>query len=224
MGLFSAIGDAISSNRSYIKSKRLQDRQYVRDKEFAQHSIEWKTKDAKRAGIHPLYALGSAPMSPNAINTSFNDISASSMGQSLDNFIDKKSESKYNEAVKAKNLENIQADIDLKRAQATGYIAEAKRASDAHLMKQTGRKNGNENQIKPSHILVENPVSKKKMWVPNPDVYESGEIPGTIEFAHGVTMPVPGAKKKSKKSFNHGQGRWKKRKLRTYEIKRRYYR
>lgn len=31
---------------------------YNAQKEFAQNSIQWKTQDAKNAGIHPLYALG----------------------------------------------------------------------------------------------------------------------------------------------------------------------
>lgn len=29
-------------------------------KEFAQHGIKWRVEDAKRAGIHPIYALGSS--------------------------------------------------------------------------------------------------------------------------------------------------------------------
>lgn len=32
--------------------------QYANQKEFAQQAIKWKVNDAKRAGIHPLYALG----------------------------------------------------------------------------------------------------------------------------------------------------------------------
>lgn len=31
---------------------------------FAQNGIQWKVADAKAAGIHPLYALGSTPFSP----------------------------------------------------------------------------------------------------------------------------------------------------------------
>lgn len=33
-------------------------------REFAQNSISWKVADAKRSGIHPLYALGSPTISP----------------------------------------------------------------------------------------------------------------------------------------------------------------
>jgi len=35
---------------------------YDRQKEALQHSVRWRVADAKAAGIHPLYALGQAPM------------------------------------------------------------------------------------------------------------------------------------------------------------------
>lgn len=45
-----------------------QENQYERNvalqREFAQNSIKWKTEDAKRSGIHPLYALGAPSISP----------------------------------------------------------------------------------------------------------------------------------------------------------------
>lgn len=38
--------------------KTAQQREYERQKEFAQTGIQWKVRDAKAAGIHPIYALG----------------------------------------------------------------------------------------------------------------------------------------------------------------------
>lgn len=35
-------------------------------KEFAQHGLSWKAEDAKRAGLHPLYAMGAPTSSPTA--------------------------------------------------------------------------------------------------------------------------------------------------------------
>lgn len=43
---------------SAYANKRAEDRAYNRQKEFAQHGIAWRVEDAKRAGIHPLAALG----------------------------------------------------------------------------------------------------------------------------------------------------------------------
>lgn len=40
-------------------------------REFAQHGIQWKVEDAKRAGIHPIYALGSAGASFSPVSANF---------------------------------------------------------------------------------------------------------------------------------------------------------
>lgn len=44
-------------------------RQEALQREFAQNSIQWKTEDAKKAGIHPLYAMGANTVSysPNVV-------------------------------------------------------------------------------------------------------------------------------------------------------------
>lgn len=57
-------------------------------REFAQNAISWRVADAKRAGIHPLYAMGAPTMSPavsafspmgDAISKSGQDISRAMM-------------------------------------------------------------------------------------------------------------------------------------------------
>lgn len=35
--------------------------QYWKDKEFAQHGVRWRVEDARKAGLHPLAALGISP-------------------------------------------------------------------------------------------------------------------------------------------------------------------
>lgn len=53
-----------------------------RQKKMAQNQIQWRVADAKKAGIHPLYALGAAPMHYSAQageSTYFRD-----MGQSIE--------------------------------------------------------------------------------------------------------------------------------------------
>lgn len=57
-------------------------------REFAQNAIQWKVKDAAKAGIHPLYALGASTTSfaPVSVGASGNDPLASAMsgmGQNL---------------------------------------------------------------------------------------------------------------------------------------------
>ena len=53
-------------------------------KKFAKNGIQWKVEDAKKAGIHPLYALGANTMSysPVGVGDSFGWLS--DMGQNID--------------------------------------------------------------------------------------------------------------------------------------------
>ncbi|AXL15117.1 DNA pilot protein [Microviridae sp.] len=67
MGLGSAIGDAIGGVGSIVggiiggnNAQAVAGMNYEAQKEFAQNGIRWKVEDAKRAGIHPLYALGAS--------------------------------------------------------------------------------------------------------------------------------------------------------------------
>lgn len=60
--MFAAIANALGSVVSGITganaAKDAARTQYKHQKEFAQEGIQWKVADAKKAGIHPLYALG----------------------------------------------------------------------------------------------------------------------------------------------------------------------
>jgi len=53
-------------------------------REFAQSGVQWKVEDAKKAGVHPLYALGAQThsFSPNAVFTNAGSTMAE-MGQNL---------------------------------------------------------------------------------------------------------------------------------------------
>jgi hypothetical protein len=55
---------ARDSNRFNLRQAR---EQMAAQKEFAQHGIRWKVEDAKAAGLHPLYALGSQPAQYNPV-------------------------------------------------------------------------------------------------------------------------------------------------------------
>lgn len=65
------IGPAIAAGASLLggwlgkeSQEKQQQQNQALQKEFAQSSIQWKVADAKKAGIHPLYALGSPSISP----------------------------------------------------------------------------------------------------------------------------------------------------------------
>ena len=67
MGLGSIVGSAIGAAGSLLggviganNAQNVAGMNYEAQKEFAQNGIRWKVEDAKRAGIHPLYALGAS--------------------------------------------------------------------------------------------------------------------------------------------------------------------
>lgn len=68
-GLGSALGGIVGAATDYRIAQQNQDMQ----REFAQQGVRWRVEDAKAAGVHPLYALGSGvtPFSPQS--TSFSE-------------------------------------------------------------------------------------------------------------------------------------------------------
>lgn len=57
LGLIGGALNWLSGKNEARHQERLQ-------REYAQNAIQWKVADAKKAGIHPLYALGAPSMSP----------------------------------------------------------------------------------------------------------------------------------------------------------------
>lgn len=78
-GVTSLIGGSIASEGARKASSMDADLQ----REFAQHGVSWRVADAKRAGIHPLAALGAQTHSAQASYTSSGDYGMSNAGQSL---------------------------------------------------------------------------------------------------------------------------------------------
>lgn len=68
---------------------KMADKQAALQKEFAQSGIQWRVEDAKKAGIHPLYALGAqtASFSPVSVGDPLGG-AFSDMGQHLGRAVD----------------------------------------------------------------------------------------------------------------------------------------
>lgn len=78
-------------------------------REFAQNGIQWKAEDARKAGIHPLYAMGAqtTSFSPVSVGTPLAD-AMSSFGQDVSRSIDvTRSASQKNDAV-ARSIQQLQ--------------------------------------------------------------------------------------------------------------------
>lgn len=95
MGLGGFLGGIVSAGASLFGAKKNSDTQkqineqnLQAQREFAQNSIQWRVNDAKKAGLHPLYALGANTTSytPSAQASNFGDGIAqagSALGQGI---------------------------------------------------------------------------------------------------------------------------------------------
>lgn len=106
------IGQSLMNQSSADKDRALAAKQYDHQKEFAQNSIQWRVNDAKKAGIHPLYALGSqgisyAPSSFSSMpDTSLSD-AGNAVGSAVAGFAGQKQAKELHELQVASMLEDI---------------------------------------------------------------------------------------------------------------------
>lgn len=89
--------DARKASKNALNISNLaSDREYQRQKEFAQNQIRWRVDDAKAAGLHPLFALGqsSASYSPSTFipgQSETGSFSSDGMGAALSSALTSKS-------------------------------------------------------------------------------------------------------------------------------------
>lgn len=82
-----------SAKKQAKQQERLQAQEHARQQEFAQNAIQWKVQDAKKAGIHPVYALGAntvsyAPQSIGSGPADYMPEAISSAGQNIGRAVD----------------------------------------------------------------------------------------------------------------------------------------
>lgn len=70
-------------------AKKAREREYRQQKEFAQSGIQWRVRDAEKAGIHPLYAIGAQttsyqPQSVGGGDYSFLGEAGQNIGRAID--------------------------------------------------------------------------------------------------------------------------------------------
>lgn len=119
------IGDLIKLGGGIYSDIRADKRAGKNDalqREFAQNGISWKVDDARRAGVHPLYALGASTTSysPQSIGSSGVGDALGSMGENINRSIAASSTEKGRAAQLAATLaetqiEGAKLDNDIKR-------------------------------------------------------------------------------------------------------------
>lgn len=125
IGAIGSIAGGILGNRS---QKRMIEAQMKAQKEYAQNAIQWRATDAKKAGIHPLAAIGGAgaasytPMSAggNPLGAGIAE-GASQIGNAISGRMDRK--------VAASALDVNTAQADLLRAQTAQVLAGVRAAT-----------------------------------------------------------------------------------------------
>ena len=112
-GALGAVGSLIGGRESQKNAANINYQNYLAQKEFAQNSIQWRVEDAKKAGLHPLFALGGggASYSPSSqVGDSGVSQAFGRLGQSLSNF-QLREERELTEQQKQSN----ELDLDYKR-------------------------------------------------------------------------------------------------------------
>ena len=114
-----ALGGALDSKKAKSDAQDVSNLSYERQKEFAKNTIQWKVEDAKKAGIHPLAAIGSTT---SAYTPSGQTITGSAEGDALAYMRNAKKDKRASEMLEESHyldMKNKSADYVLKMAQAS---------------------------------------------------------------------------------------------------------
>jgi len=127
--LISAGFGLAAANKQNKENKQARAQEYANQKEFAQSGIQWRAQDAKKAGIHPLYALGANTVSYAPQSVGGSDYSAmANAGQDIGRAIDATRSNPdkldaFSLSAQRLQLEGLQLDNDLKRAGLASSVA-----------------------------------------------------------------------------------------------------
>ena len=103
--LISGAGSAISGLLANRSARKAADQQAALQREFAQHGITWKVEDAKRAGLHPLAALGAQTTSYQPVSVGQDYSFARDFGQDLSRAMTATADAKERAQLQAEQLQ-----------------------------------------------------------------------------------------------------------------------
>ena len=162
-------------------------------REAASSTMEAKIRTARREGIHPLYALGTSVPAPIQQAGQGDSKLASAIRQGAKKFSD------Y--PLMKQEIERSKAAARLDDANAALVAAQTAQLENVGTSNKDGSvaKTTPAETIQkpvPTHIKAWNPITENYQWVPNPDVFETGEVPGGIEYTRGLKAGDKTAKQK----------------------------
>ena len=150
-GIVGGVGSLIGGAIGGITSNSNANMNYNAQKEFAQNGIRWRVEDAKRAGIHPLYALGASTSSFSPVQSYGGDYGVGDALRSFGQGIDRAAQAKMTKeerAIAQANLERQEvrelADYNLRKQESDAktlmFRSEALRnyAASQQALRRTG--------------------------------------------------------------------------------------
>lgn len=81
--IISAASSLFGGRKASKDARKAREREYQIQKEFAQSGIQWKVADARKAGVHPLYALGASTVQYSPQQVGGSDFGIAAAGQDL---------------------------------------------------------------------------------------------------------------------------------------------
>lgn len=130
----STIGSLTGGLLGDKSASKAANKDYRRQKEFAQNSVRWKVEDAKRAGLHPLFALGGGTnFSPSGIVGTGLGSAVAESSKNIQNTINSRSIPKGTPARQLHDAQLRESNARVKKdeAQAALALSEARRAQQA---------------------------------------------------------------------------------------------
>lgn len=187
MGLLKSIGETVGFGNVFNagatilgglmgdnSSARQNAQNIAYQKEFAQKGVQWKVEDAKKAGLHPLYALG-------ANTTSFSPVpvTGSATGDAIArgaaNVVKNMSQAKMNKL----QTDLVEAQIQESRSRSIAALAQAKatNAEADFVTKQAIESANKRDQL----TIAGNPIDKDTDWSDTQDMEDRyGDVAGAI--------------------------------------------
>lgn len=158
-------------------------------REFAQNTLQWRAEDARKAGIHPVYAMGSNLPSATPVQYDGGGTDLAQLGQGLGRAVDAV-QSKQERGVKkiAQNLEleRMKLQNELLKTQISN-VARSNQPAFPSRNTTSGDLAGQGDQFPPYGMSVDSPASNSTRLIRNVDgsisVLPSRDVADAIESA-----------------------------------------
>lgn len=209
-GLFEGLGSLFGAGINAGIQADINKKNYEMQKEFAQNSLQWKVEDAKKAGLHPLAAVGAQgyTANPSFVGSNFGE-GLAKFGSALGGGINQDARDARREAEEERKLqlENMR----LQNEQIKAQIDNIRKKSDvmSEVMPSV---------TKPPHLLQKLNVGRGELKKPDPDKKPSKALAvdandwlvkakPSLEMSHagnGILKVTPNADGLSGQNFSEG--------------------